>query len=235
VARARAVLVVTDAPGLARQARLALFQRLVRALVAELPVLAIHWVPSQRIVDPVAYVEADPQHPLRQGPVNVRAFRVLGSPDEMVMDTLGLSAFGLRDLQARVSDDRLPQVAGWLYEASRLVFARGDFMKDRDTVDGVDGALWRCHHAAAAVGPSRDVVDFQQAVSMRVVPAEGVHCPACGWSPDASARWACSCGFMWNTFDTRGVCPACEKQHLDTACFACRERTSHERWYGASG
>jgi hypothetical protein len=127
----------------------------------------------------------------------------------------------------------MEQVAGWLYEVARLVFARGDFLKDRNTIDRV-GGTWRCHHAVSGVEPSRNVVDFQideTAAAFVTAPTRGIQCPACGWLPDTSSRWECDCGFMWNTFDTRALCPACEKHHLVTACPRCHESTAHERWY----
>jgi hypothetical protein len=34
-----------------------------------------------------------------------------------------------------------------------------------------------------------------------------IRCPLCDWSPRKEDKWFCSCGHMWNTFDTGGVCP----------------------------
>ncbi len=232
--RARAVLYVADSPGLQREERLAIFQRLVRALVTRLPVLAIHWVASQRIVDPAKYLSPDPTGPLHQGPINVRFFNVQnGPPGAKVMDTLGLTAFGLRDLQVQFRDLPEDGVAAWLYAAARLVFARGDFMTDRDTADGI-GGVWRCHHEASGVGPAREVVDFRPDKAARAAtPASmtGIRCPRCAWAPEILSRWECDCGFMWNTFDTRGICPVCERRHGETVCLRCRQSTAHGDWY----
>ena len=53
-------------------------------------------------VDPAKYVAANPDNPIRRGALNVRMFRVAnGEPGDMVMDTMGLAAFALRDLQVR--------------------------------------------------------------------------------------------------------------------------------------
>ena len=37
----------------------------------------------------------------------------------------------------------------------------------------------------------------------------------------ASHTWACACLHAWNTFDTGGVCPACQRQWLETQCPQC--------------
>jgi hypothetical protein len=36
-----------------------------------------------------------------------------------------------------------------------------------------------------------------------------IRCPLCGWSPRKEDLWSCSCGHLWNTFDTGGVCLQC--------------------------
>jgi len=58
-----------------------------------------------------------------------------------------------------------------------------------------------------------------------------IRCPLCGWSPDANALWACSCGHLWNTFDTGGICPACMRQWMSTQCLACGAWSPHSDWY----
>jgi hypothetical protein len=58
-----------------------------------------------------------------------------------------------------------------------------------------------------------------------------IACPKCDWRPDASSRWYCTCGHVWNTFETHGVCPACAKAWKETACHACHQWSDHEDWY----
>jgi hypothetical protein len=60
-----------------------------------------------------------------------------------------------------------------------------------------------------------------------------IRCPVCAWQPDRKDRWMCSpgCGHLWNTFDTRGVCPACTKAWLHTACPSCTAWSLHDAWY----
>jgi len=69
-----------------------------------------------------------------------------------------------------------------------------------------------------------------------------IRCPLCLWRPNASSRWACvdcahpehfhgGCGTVWNTFDTRGLCPGCGHQWRWTGCLNCHRWSLHEDWY----
>ena len=60
----------------------------------------------------------------------------------------------------------------------------------------------------------------------------GIRCPKCKWQPGRRDRWQCVCSHIWNTFDTRGVCPACKHAWQDTQCLACHQWSPHEAWYG---
>jgi hypothetical protein len=58
-----------------------------------------------------------------------------------------------------------------------------------------------------------------------------IRCPKCRWVPIEEARWPCKCGHVWNTFQTRGLCPACKYQWEVTQCFGCHEISPHAAWY----
>lgn len=58
-----------------------------------------------------------------------------------------------------------------------------------------------------------------------------VACPRCRYSPKSTDRWQCNCRHSWNTFDTRGLCPACGCQWKETACLVCGELSLHADWY----
>ena len=58
-----------------------------------------------------------------------------------------------------------------------------------------------------------------------------IRCPKCGWEPRAEDRWQCACLHVWNTFDTRGRCPACERQWRMTQCLRCEVLSRHDDWY----
>lgn len=63
--------------------------------------------------------------------------------------------------------------------------------------------------------------------------APRIRCPRCAWQPRRRDRWICvpECGTSWNTFDTRGRCPGCGRQWLETACLACGRWSPHLDWY----
>jgi TIR domain len=61
--------------------------------------------------------------------------------------------------------------------------------------------------------------------------AQEVRCPDCGWVPDEDSHWQCYCGHSWNTFETRGQCPACERKYTTTQCLNCNNISGHARWW----
>ncbi len=60
-----------------------------------------------------------------------------------------------------------------------------------------------------------------------------IYCPHCTYRPQAEDRWECmpSCGTLWHTFWTRGVCPGCGYHWQKTQCPWCGELSPHEHWY----
>ena len=58
-----------------------------------------------------------------------------------------------------------------------------------------------------------------------------IRCPRCGWEPQRSDCWMCTCLHLWNTFDTRGVCPACGREWRETQCRRCLAWSPHADWY----
>jgi hypothetical protein len=68
-----------------------------------------------------------------------------------------------------------------------------------------------------------------------------IRCPACGYRPTAEDRWSCmpSCGTVFHTFWTGGVCPTCAWAWEKTQCPRCGVLSPHKAWYrwpeGAEG
>jgi Zn-dependent protease len=60
---------------------------------------------------------------------------------------------------------------------------------------------------------------------------EGYACPACKASPPTGDNWKCAqCGVLFDTFQTRGVCPACSAQYPVTRCMECGEARPISEW-----
>ncbi|MGZ3406478.1 MAG: DUF4261 domain-containing protein [Polyangia bacterium] len=158
-ARARAAVKLVDE--LPSEERLGAFVARVAAAAAKLPCVAVWWKPADRLVEPRALAAAArDDDPLRVA-VNVRLFHVEeGRSDERVMDTVGLTALELPDVQCHFFALDVAQVAALLDETARYLFAEGDVIGDDDTVPGIDGEPWSCRHETALVDPPRDVVDL---------------------------------------------------------------------------
>jgi hypothetical protein len=58
-----------------------------------------------------------------------------------------------------------------------------------------------------------------------------IRCPHCGWEPRREDKWICACLHEWNTFETGGVCPTCQRQWVDTQCPSCDAWSKHLEWY----
>ena len=163
---ATASILFTDvmAAGLDPQARLDVFTRSLLGFLELAPPEAIHWRPSQQIVNPIAYLHAAKESPAAlffKGAVNVRLFNIQGAAAETVMDTLGLAALGLPDLQCHFRNLEPGDVARTLYNLSLYIFQQGDVIDDGHTVEGVQaGSKWRAQHEDALVEPKRVVLDL---------------------------------------------------------------------------
>ena len=144
-----------------RKDRLELVHNIVLNSIDLYTPVAIHWFPSQRIVSPLRYKEDLSQGgQLFSSAVNVRMFKVENS-EERVMDTLGLTAFGLSDIQCNFLDLDPKRVGVYLYELADYVFRRGDIFQTGDTIDALQaGDKWTIRKEQSYVNPSRRVIDI---------------------------------------------------------------------------
>lgn len=164
VGRARHALLVSDfmAAGLRASDRWRLVPALVAAILEQGEVLAIHWKPGQRLLDPAAFVAGLADDPVRLL-VNVRLFAIRDRrPGETVMDTLGLSAVGIPDFQIHFVGLDPGRVAGFLYAVARYVHRAGPVVEDGHTVPGPRaGERWQVRKENALVDPPRVVLDVE--------------------------------------------------------------------------
>lgn len=163
-ARAKATLVVSDTSTRERGPRLARLQALVQLLLHVGDVEAVHWMPSQRLVEPAAFLESV-NHGGSPGDaaLNVRLVRVVdGRPDEMVMDTLGLAPFGLPDLQLHFVGLDPGEVARLLFAYAEFLFEKGDVIGDDSLIRGLQSwEEWPCFRTQALLAPHREVLDLR--------------------------------------------------------------------------
>ena len=153
--------------------RLGLFHRALRAVLEVVVCEAIYWQASDRLVDPQTWIAVfDGSAAIdvfTSGAVNVRMFKVEGpgksGEGDTIMDTLGLGALGLPDLQCRFQQLEPEAVARVLYNTAWYTFTNGDVIDDGHTVPGVHhGSQWRCHHEDALVEPARVVLNLQPVI-----------------------------------------------------------------------
>lgn len=162
ISRSKTLVSATDilAGSLNRRVRLQLIHGMALALMDILPVIAIHWLPSQRLLQPAFYKEgAEQGHLLVTSAVNVRMFK-FENTEQRLMDTVGLRSFGLPDLQCHYQHADPMQVGVFLFECAEFIFDKGDIIKPNDTIQGFDESQrFRCNREMSMVEPSRVVVD----------------------------------------------------------------------------
>ena len=114
-------------------------------------------------------------------------------------------------------------------------------------IDSATGLLARADRGLnrSPTGLERGDFDLQRHLDQQPAKAR-IRCPHCRWQPRRTSIWTClpighpeylahGCGHSWNTFDTRGLCPGCSHQWLNTSCLACGQWALHEQWYEPAG
>jgi hypothetical protein len=145
--------------------RLGLFQKVLTSVLDVIPCQAIHWQSSQQIIEPLTYLTAvaSENYPdLQAGALNVRLFRIINeeSQGDTLMDTIGLAALGLPDLQCHFRNLDVQAVAGILYNTGLYIFENGDVIEDGHTVAGINpNDKWLCQHEDSLLEPERVVLD----------------------------------------------------------------------------
>lgn len=165
VATCTSSVVVTDlmSTALPRHERLELFQAALAGVVEVTEPAAILWLPTDQVVDPrsflAAWAEGGPPR-FFCGALNVRMFNIEGTGGDRVMDTLGLAALGLPDIQCHFRDLSPSAVANVLYDVAHYVWEQGAVIEPGDTVYGIaPEERWRCRLEVALIEPSRPVID----------------------------------------------------------------------------
>ena len=166
VGRCRNTILVTDlmSSALEYKERLELFQSALAGILEALPALAIHWRPTGQFVKPQRFLESYEEGGSSRffaGSLNVRFYNISNSAGDMLMDTLGLAALGLPDLQCHYRGLVPGEVAALLANTGYYIFENGDVIENGHTVEGIKaGSKWRCQHEEAMLKPSRVVLDL---------------------------------------------------------------------------
>lgn len=155
------------ASGLPYRQRGLLLSRWAEAAVRLLPgCRAVYCVPSGKLLtaaDLLANPYEGPARFLHAG-VNARFFRVQQSAD-MVVDTLGLYALGLPDVQYHFHGLDVNGVVRHAYTLAAYLYNNDAPIQSGDTVDGFQGAdlapavQWKCQQEMALIQPVRPVLD----------------------------------------------------------------------------
>ncbi len=97
--------------------------------------------------------------------VNARFFKIQDS-NEMLVDTHGMCAVGLPDVQCHFHTLDPNNIVNYLYNIVSYIYKSGQQIKDGDTIDGLDGDMideniqWTCRYEDAMTQPMRPVIDI---------------------------------------------------------------------------
>jgi hypothetical protein len=157
------VTVAEEPSALPHRERFSNFQRLLASVVEALDPAALHWMPTQQFIRPANFLEATAQLGFEYpalGALNVRLFAIEGGED-VLMDTLGLGALGLWDLQCHFHGLPPDKVATWLLETARAQFlGESRPVRDLGAIPGPDGtSSWPLRAEDALMVPKRVLLD----------------------------------------------------------------------------
>ncbi len=154
--------------------RSALFHTVMETLVQAVPPIALFAEYAQCIINPAAI----PAPSIKTGDeapfLNIRLFHVEGmNPGDTLMDTRGLAAFGLPDLQIKFNGLNVQQAANHLYNCALYVYSHGNVIKDGHSLPGLTPSQrWACKLQNALVEPPRPVIDLDPGKPYAIVPTE---------------------------------------------------------------
>lgn len=140
--------------------RLSLFNSALKVILENEDCKALHFLNSQRIINPCEYIDRVSKGDNLAGAFNVRFFNIQDSED-MLMDTLGLNVFGLPDVQCHFKGVDPNEIARVIYNTGYYIYDKGDIIDDGNTIQGAKKEdKWKCQHEESLVEPKRVVVDI---------------------------------------------------------------------------
>ncbi len=139
--------------------RFELILGVVQAMLESTSCKGMFWHTSDKLVEPNAYLEAVQQGEKLYGAVNLRLYST-GKEKEMIMDTLGLSALGIPDVQCHFYDLDPSGVGRDLLVISKYLYDQGDIVHDGESIGTSANKAYSCEHQHALVVPPRVVLDL---------------------------------------------------------------------------
>ena len=153
-----------------RESRIALLRRFIAVLIRHTKPRAAHLVESMQLADPQLLHDAFTENPYDPlfGFLNIRLYKIEGHEeglsaeyDETVMDTLGLHALGLPDLQMHFKHLDPAMVAKFMDDYAHYLFEKGPIMETGHTLRGfADDQAFTCTVDGSILDPMRVVVDI---------------------------------------------------------------------------
>ncbi len=159
-------IIVTDimAIGLEYSKRIEIFQKALYAITELIPCEGIHFQLTEQVMSRDEYLGNNPfneDYDILFGILNVRLFNIEGKEDEYLMDTLGLSAIGLCDLQCHFKNLDPNQVIDILYSYGYYIFDNSEVADKLKEIEGIgEMEKWKCEHEVSLAEPKRVVIDI---------------------------------------------------------------------------
>lgn len=123
---------------------------------------AVYFGPSGKLLTAQSARENPYAGPLRffHGGVNARFFNIQGT-DNMLVDTLGMYALGLPDMQYHFHSADPNAVVNHAYNTAIYQFENNVPIQSGNTIEGTTpGCKWRCQYERSLIQPARDVLDI---------------------------------------------------------------------------
>jgi hypothetical protein len=146
--------------------RLDLFMNFLVAVTKATKPQVIYSISSQKLIDPLHLIKSwdGQEKEILFGIMNVRLFNISNSDtEENLMDTVGLSLFGLPDFQIRFSDLDESEVAKLLWNYAYYIFEHGDVIENGNTLLGLEpNSKWKCERQNSLATPERVVINVER-------------------------------------------------------------------------
>ena len=153
------------ATNLDNQFRIKHFNNCLISVLDSMNCTAIHWVTSMRLTSAVHYkniVSREHQKDFLFGALNVRLFPMNEHSGEFLMDTMGLGAFNLPDLQCYLKKTDIKDISRVLTNYGYYLFENGNIIQNGDTIKGIhEKQSWVCGLEGSVMKPERSVITLE--------------------------------------------------------------------------